>query len=226
VPGQIQGLQQARSEAEHQRAERELKQEEKQRMFHMIPAFNVSNIANAAKLSPKQKTDLAFKNAIDPYTFAFAGIDAGISQAQDGFHGYGQGMEGYAKRFAASYADSFDGNMLGGAVFPILLRQDPRYFPKGSGTFTSRLLYAVGSIVRCKGDNGQWQPNFSYLMGNLAAGGISNAYYPASDRGVGLTFQRAMVVTAEGGIGAVLFEFWPDISRKLNRKHQSSPDSH
>ena len=78
-------------------------------------------------------------------------------------------MEGYAKRFAASYADSFDGNMLGGAVFPILLRQDPRYFPKGSGTFTRRLIHAVGSIVRCKGDNGRWQPNFSYLMGNFGS---------------------------------------------------------
>lgn len=127
-------------------------------------------------------------------------------------------MQGYAKRFGAAYVDSFDGNMLGNALFPVLLHQDPRYFRKGTSSFTSRLLYAISTTVICKGDDGQWHPNYSNVLGNLTAGGISNLYYPSSDRGVELTFQRALTVSAEGAIGAAFYEFWPDISRKLFHK--------
>ena len=100
-----------------------------------MPNFNVSYNADAAPLSRKQKLHLAFRTATDPVSFGVAAFDAGLSQAEDDFPGYGQGMQGYAKRFGASYADNFDGTMLGNAIFPILLKQDPRYFRRGEGKF-------------------------------------------------------------------------------------------
>jgi hypothetical protein len=201
-------------------AERQVKQQEKQRILGVVPEFNISNIQDAATLSPGQKFELATKSALDPFAFVAAGFDAGLSQADNDFAGYGQGAQGYAKRFAASYMDSFDGTMLGNAVFPILFHQDPRYFRRGEGSFASRLLYAAASTVRCKGDDGDWQFNYSNVLGNLTAGGIANVYYPQADRGAALIFQRALTVTAEGAIGAAFYEFWPDIERKMFHKRQ------
>jgi hypothetical protein len=105
--------------------------------------------------------------------------------------------------------------MLGNALFPALLKQDPRFFRKGTGRFTSRLFYAISTTFWCKNDSGNRGPNYSNLLGNIAAGGISNLYYPASDRGVGLTFERGAVVTAEGSFGGIFEEFWPDIAHKV-----------
>jgi dipeptidyl aminopeptidase/acylaminoacyl peptidase len=208
-------------QAPHATAAEQLKQQEKQRILGFIPEFNTSNVSDAERLSRKQKMHLAFKSATDPFTFLTAGIDAGLSQSSDSHAAYGQGMQGYAKRFAASYADSFDGTMIGNGILPVLLHQDPRYFRKGSGSFKSRFVYSVLSTVRARNDDGQWRPNYSNLLGNLAAGGISNLYYPEADRGVGLTFGRAAVVSAEGALGAFLYEFWPDVSRKLAKKKKS-----
>lgn len=198
----------------HQQAQEQLRQEEKQRVMKVIPDFNTSNIPDAVPLSPGQKFQLAFRGAIDPFAFVAAGLDAAFSQARDGFAGYGPGMAGYGQRFGASYADSFDSAMIGNALLPSLLHQDPRYFRRGTGSFGSRFFYALSTTVRCKDDRGRWVPNYSDIFGELAAGGISNLYYPRTDRGAGLTFERTLTQTAEGAIGAVFFEFWPDIARK------------
>lgn len=207
IPGQTQ----------HEEAERELKQEEHQRILGIVPQFNVSSLQNAARLSPQQKLQLAFRSATDPFNILLVGLNAGINQWQNDFPDYGQGAKGYAKRLGAGYLDNFDGTMLGNAVLPILLHQDPRYFRKGAGSFGSRTVYALLSTVRAKGDNGKWQPNYSNIIGNLAAGGISNLYYPESDRGVALTVTRGFSVSFQGALGAFVAEFWPDVARKLNR---------
>jgi hypothetical protein len=213
-------LNEEQKEQEHELAEKQLKREEHQRILGIMPAFNSANAGTAVPLSPSQKFRLAFKSATDPFTFALASVAAGIDQFQDDYHGYGQGVAGYSKRFGASYLDTFNGTMLGNALLPVVFHQDPRYFRKGTGSVKSRLLYAALSTVRCKGDNGRWQPSYSNLLGNLAAGTISNVYYPEEDRGVGLTFQRAAVVSVEGALGAMALEFWPDISRKFSRRHK------
>jgi hypothetical protein len=213
-------------ELRRQKAAEEIKKQEKQRILGIIPQFNVSNITDAVRLSPKQKLELAFKTSVDPFTFLFAGIDSAISQGEDSFPGYGLGAEGYAKRFGASYMDSFDGTMIGNAFLPIVLHQDPRYFRKGTGRFASRLSYAVLSTVRCKSDSGHWQPNYSNLFGNFAAGAISDLYYPSGDRGLVSTYQRAIVVSSEGAIGATLAEFWPDIAHHFFKKHYQNQNAH
>jgi hypothetical protein len=207
-------------ESTKEKAEQQLKQQERQRILGIIPEFNTSNIPDAVPLTPKQKFSLALKSALDPAAIAFAGIDAGWAQLDNSYKGYGQGAQGYFKRFGAAYADGFDGTILGNAVFPALLHQDPRYFRKGTGTVSSRFWYAVATTIRCKDDSGKWVPNYSNVLGNFAAGGVSNIYYPAEDRGGALTAERALTVTAEGALGALFYEFWPDISRKLFKKNR------
>lgn len=201
--------------SQREKAEQQLKQQEHQRIAGVVPNFNVSYNEDAAPLTRVQKLDLAWHTAIDPVAFGIAAFDGGLSQAENDFPGYGQGAKGYAKRFGASYADNFDGTILGNAVFPILLKQDPRYFRRGKGSFRSRLFYSLSTTVWCKNDNGSRGPNYSNILGNLAAGGISNLYYPASDRGAALTFERGFTVTAYGAFGGVFNEFWPDVARKI-----------
>ena len=189
-------------------AEEQIKVEETQRVLGVIPNFYVTYDAAALPLKPKQKFELAWKTSVDPVTFAATGAVAGVQQASDGFSGYGQGTRGYAKRFGASYADGFIGNMIGGAILPSILKQDPRYFYKGNGSKRSRILYALANAVVCKGDNGHWQPDYSGILGSLAAGGISNLYYPASSRnGAQLTFENTLLGIAGSGIGNVFQEF-------------------
>jgi len=211
------------SESQRQRAEQELKQQERQRILGVIPNFNTTDVENAAPLTPRQKFRLAFRSAMDPFQFVVAAGDAGISQAENDFAGYGQGAQGYGKRFGAAYADQFSGVIWGGAIFPVLLKEDPRYFRRGKGSFKSRLFYSISTTLWTKNDDGSWGPNYANVLGNLAAGGLSNLYYPSTDRGVGLTFQRAFTVTAEGALGAVVVEFWPDISSRLFHRQPAQP---
>ena len=206
---------QPKAKTDRETAAEQLKRQEKQRILGVVPNFNTSYVRDAEPLSPSQKLSLAFRSSIDPFIFVAAAADAGISQAENDFPGYGQGAAGYGKRFGASYLDDFDGTMIGNAIFPIILKQDPRYFRMGTGTFKRRLLYSVSTTVWSKNDNGKWGPNYSNVLGNLAAGGISNLYYPSSDRGAGLTIERGLTVTAEGTLGALADEFWPDVARKV-----------
>jgi Carboxypeptidase regulatory-like domain len=179
-------------------AEEQIKEQEKQRVLGVIPNFYVTYVRDAAPLSPKQKFELAWKSTIDPVNFAITGVIAGVQQAQGDFSGYGQGTQGYAKRFGAEYGNTVASTFIGGAVLPSLLKQDPRYFYRGTGSARSRVLYALANSVICKGDNGHWQPNYSSILGSLAAGGIANLYYPGEDRnGFGLTVETALI-----GIGA------------------------
>ncbi len=188
-------------------AEAQIKQEEQQRVLGFIPNFYVSYIPNAAPLVPKQKFELAWKTFIDPVTLVLTAGSAGLQQAQNSFGGYGQGAQGYGKRFGASYGDLLTGTFFSGAIFPALLKQDPRYFVKGTGSFRSRLFYAVANAVICKGDNGHWQLNYSGILGSLASGAVSNAYYPPNDRGASLLFEGEAMGIGTAAVANIFQEF-------------------
>jgi hypothetical protein len=189
-------------------AEVQIREEEKQRVFGIIPNFFVTYDRNAVPLTAKQKFGLAWKSSTDPITFVGVGAIAGINQAANSWSGYGQGMQGYAKRYGATYGDVFSGTYIGGAILPSLLKQDPRYFYKGTGSRRSRLFYAIASSLICKGDNGRWQPNYSNVGGNLAAGAIANLYYPASNRhGASLVFSTALIRLSETTVANIFQEF-------------------
>ncbi len=204
-------------------AEAEIKSEEKQRLIGLAPNFLVSYLPNAVPLTAKQKFELSWKTAFDPFSFGITAIIAGVQQARNSYAGYGQGTEGYANRFGAAYGNFFTGTMISSAILPAILKQDPRYFVKGTGSKRSRFFYAVANAFIRKGDNGRWQPDYCDILGGLASGGISNLYYPAKNRdGMSLTFENALIGIGSNALTNVAQEF---LFRKLTPKlpHDEPP---
>jgi len=189
-------------------AERQITAEEHQRILGVLPNFYVSYIPNAAPLTRKQKFKLAVKVSADPVTYFTTGVTAGIEQWEDDFEGYGQEFSGYTKRYAATYGDRLSSTFLGAALLPSLLHQDPRYYYRGHGPVVVRALYAIMTVGVCKGDSGHWQPNYSNVLGNLGAAGISTLYYPQSDQhSVQVTVDNTLLGVAEGAFGTLFQEF-------------------
>ena len=189
-------------------AEQQITVEEHQRILGVLPNFYVSYLPDAAPLTRRQKFKLALHVSADPMTYFTTGVTAGVEQWQGDFSGYGQEFSGYAKRYGATYGDRLSSTMLGAALLPSLLHQDPRYFYRGHGPIVVRALYAISTVVVCKGDNGHWQPNYSNILGNLGAAGISTLYYPSSDRhSVQVTVTNTLLGIAEGGFGTLFQEF-------------------
>jgi hypothetical protein len=195
-------------------AAEQVKSEEQQRIFGIIPNFYVVYDHDAVPLTAKLKFRLATKVLVDPVTIIGVATFAGINQAADNPN-YGQGAKGYAERFGAGYADGAIDIMVGGAILPSLLHQDPRYFYQGTGTSKSRALHALSSPFVCRGDNGQLQPNYSTIGGDLAAAALANVYYPESNRGPGLFLGNFFIATGERALANVAQEF---ILRRLTPK--------
>lgn len=197
-------------------AEEQLKQEETQHVLGVMPNFYVSYVPNAPPLTTKQKFHLAWRSMVDPMNFVAVGAFAGLEQATNSFSGYGQGAQGYGKRFGALFADSATDNFIGGALLSSWWKQDPRYFYKGTGTVKSRAFYAIANAVMCKGDNGKWQVDYSAIAGGLASAGISNLYYPEEAReGAGPMFENTVVGFGSSAVQNLLQEF---LIRRLTPK--------
>jgi Carboxypeptidase regulatory-like domain len=195
-------------------ATEQVKVEEQQRILGFIPNFYVVYDHNAVPLTTKLKFQLAAKVVFDPVTFIGVGITAAAGQAGD-HPNYPQGAKGYAERYRTSYANGLTDIMIGGAILPSLLHQDPRYFYQGTGTKKSRALHALTSTLVCRGDNERPQVNYSAIGGNLATAAISNAYYPASNRGVGLFLGNFLIGTGQRVAANLAQEF---ILRRLTHK--------
>jgi hypothetical protein len=185
-----------------QAATAQFQSEERQRVFGFIPNFYVSYQSDPAPLTAKMKFKLALKVSTDPVTAAGVALISASRQAAN-TPKYGQGWGAYGERFGSTAADGFSDIMIGGAILPSLLHQDPRYFYQGTGTTGSRVRHAMFSPFVAKGDNGKWQPNYSSLGGDLASSALSNLYYPQANRGAGLVFGNFAIGTAER-IGASL----------------------
>lgn len=207
------------SAAEATQAQAQVNEALQQRLLGLVPNFFVVYTPHPVPLTSKQKFKLALRTSIDPMAFVGAGVSAAYGQIQDDPDRYGQGAEGYFKRAGASYGASFIGNLTGNAIMPSILKQDPRYFYKGTGTRSSRFFYAVSNSFICMGDNGHWQLNVSQTMGSLASAGITELEYPPGDRfGVGRVFKDFMVSKAAAGAGNVFQEFF---SRRLTPRRGS-----
>jgi hypothetical protein len=189
-----------------QLATEQVKAAESQRAFGFIPNFYVSYVHSAVPLTPKLKFQLAFRALIDPVTFAGFGLNAALYQAAD-YPSYQQGVKGFAQRLGATFAGGYTNVLVGDAVLPSLLHQDPRYFYQGTGSTKSRLWHAISSTFVTRGDNGRNQFNYSNLGGDLASGAIANAYYPDSDRGVSLVFRSALIGAGGRMANAIAQEF-------------------
>lgn len=207
------------SPASQQQTEEEVrKQEQSQRGFGVLPMFAVTSRQNALPLTPRQKFRLFAKSAFDPFVFAEVGIQAGISQAQNSFPDYGQGAAGFARRYGAALGDSVSSNFFSNFIWPVLLKHDPRYFRSGQGSIKRRIGYSLAQEFIAHTDKGGRSFNFSNVLGAISAGGVSNLYYPESDRGFTLTMTRAGIALTYGAVGGLLNEFWPDIYRHFHKR--------
>jgi hypothetical protein len=225
--------------------ERKIEREEQsQRVFGIVPQFGVTSRQDAPPLSSRDKFHLFVKSAFDPATIAIVAVQAGVSQAQDEFPAYGQGAQGYGKRYGAALADEVSAGLWSNYVYPRLLREDPRYFRLGVGGLPTRVGYSLKQELVCHTDKGGRSFNFSNVLGAFTAGAISNIYYPGkslvrtipttgtgpatpvyeNDRGAELTASRAVIALGYGTLGGLFDEFWPDIHRKLFHKHESRPE--
>jgi len=197
------------------------------RMFFVMPNFlTVENEEHYKPLTVGQKFSTTAKGTFDPYEFVVVGILAGIRQADNAFPAFGQGMAGYGKRYGTAFADQVDGNMMVGAVYPTILKTDPRYFQLGTGRFMHRFGYALSRLIITKRDSGGHMFNICEFAGNATAIAISNLYYPAADRGFANSAHGWGEQFAIDALGNELKEFWPDIHRRIMRgKHRGTPPS-
>jgi hypothetical protein len=189
------------------------------RLFFALPNFlTVDKNGKIIPLTAGQKFKVVARGAFDPVQIPWYAILAGISQAENSEPGYGQGAEGYGKRWGAYAADGTIENFFVGAILPSIFRQDPRFFPSHEGSFAHRATYAISRIVVTRGDNGRREFNISEVLGSAISSSISTySYHPRADRTIGNT---ASVWVSQMGYDAVtimLKEFWPDIRRKLKK---------
>ncbi|MGC1650711.1 MAG: hypothetical protein WA741_33220 [Candidatus Sulfotelmatobacter sp.] len=201
---------------------------------------NFLSLQNAGKVPPltaKQKFAVVARGTFDPVQFPWWGLLAGINQADNAEPAYGQGAAGYGKRYATTAADGIIENFMTAAVFPSLLHQDPRFFQSGQGGFVRRTGYAVSRIFVTRTDSGHSQFNYSEIFGSATAAAISTySYHPkstyistptnprmfiGSDRTLANTADVWGTQVALDTLTIFLKEFWPDIHRKLSRKHKS-----
>jgi hypothetical protein len=196
------------------------KREQSQRVLAIIPNFGTTSRKDAAPLSPKAKFRLFYKSAFDPMELSVLGLQAGISQASDEFPEYGQGAAGFGKRYGATLADEVSSDFFGNYLYPVLLKEDPRYFRLGTGSVKRRLGYALLQEFDCRTDKGGRSFAFSNVLGAFNSGGLSNLYYPQAERGFGLTMSRSAIAIGYGSLGGLIDEFYPDISHWLFHRHQ------
>jgi Carboxypeptidase regulatory-like domain len=187
-------------------ATEQLKIEETQRVFGIIPNFYVNYEKDAAPLTAKMKFQLALRVSVDPVTAVGVIGMASIRQAVNSPK-YGQGWGPYGERFGAVAADGFSDIMIGGAILPSLLHQDPRYFYQGTGSTGSRMRHAIFSPFVTRNDDGSWGPNYSSIGGDLGGAALANIWYPKTNRGLSLVFGNFLIGTAERMGASVAQEF-------------------
>jgi hypothetical protein len=192
---------------------------EHKRLLWILPNYKTYPLFKEYKpLTARAKFKIATQDSFDRGTVALALVFAGQGQLTNSNRSFGQGVGGYARYFGAGYADLVIGDYMTEAIYPVLLHQDPRYFRRGTGSGISRLGYAVGQIFWTHTDSGRGQFNFSEIVGNSTAVAISNIYYP-DNRSAGTAVGKLGLQVGLDMAGNVLKEFWPDLSRKFQRKH-------
>lgn len=187
-------------------ATEQVKVEERQRVLGIVPNFYVVYDRNPAPLTAKLKFKLALRALTDPVTTIGFGVNASIYQAAR-YPDYVEGAKGYGQRLGSTFAGGYTNIMVGDAILPSILHQDPRYFYMGTGTTKSRVLHALSSPFITRGDDGRREINYSNIGGDLASGAIANAYYPEADRGAGLVLKSALIGTGGRMANSLIQEF-------------------
>jgi hypothetical protein len=196
-------------------------QPEHKRILGIIPNYRTApTLKDYRPLTPEQKFKITAKDSFDPGTFALAALFAGTNYLNNSNPSFGHGGAAISRYFGAAYGDAVIGNFMTGAIYPVILHQDPRYFRRGTGTGLSRMRHAMGQIFWTRSDSNHGQFNYSEVLGNSTAAGIATAYYP-DNRGAGAFASRLGIQLGIDMAGNVLKEFWPDLDQKLSRKHHA-----
>jgi hypothetical protein len=198
------------------------------RLFKLLPNFlTLEDAGKVPPLTSAEKFRTVARGAFDYGQFIWFGILSGISQAENSERGFQQGAEGYGKRYAAYFGDGTIENFMVGAVFPSLLRQDPRFYQSSHGRFLHRLGYAASRILITRSDSGSSQFNYSEILGSAAASAISTySYHPHADRTLANTASVWGTQVAYDAMSTVFKEFWPDIRKRLPHKQQPPATAH
>ena len=197
------------------------------RLFYALPNFLTVETKNLPPLTTGQKFKVVARGSFDYIQIPWYALLAGISQAEDSEPGYGQGAEGYGKRFGAYFADGTIENFMTGAILPSIFKQDPRFYQSGNGGFTHRTGYAISRIFVTRGDSGRSEFNVSEILGSAMAASISTySYHPSGDRTLANTASVWGSQVGYDTITLVVKEFWPDIRRKITKKKQQSTELH
>jgi hypothetical protein len=199
------------------------KKEQSERLLGLIPQFGTTIRQDALPLTPGEKFHLFYKSAFDPVELTTVGLQAGLSQAEDEFPEYGQGGAGYGKRYGATLADEVSAGFWSNYFYPVLWKQDPRYFRLGEGTIKQRFRHALVQEIVCRTDQGGRSFAWENILGAFTAGAVSNVYYPPAERGSKLTLSRSAIAIGYGSLGGLVDEFYPDISRRLFHRHERAP---
>jgi hypothetical protein len=181
------------------------------RIFGIIPNNRTTEQKEHKALTRKEKFSLAAEDTFDWGTYLLAAGFAGYGQVRNATPAFGHGVPGYARYWAAAYADQAIGNMMTEAIYPVILHQDPRYFRRGTGSGWSRLGYAAGQIFVIRSDAGATRFNLSEVAGNLTAVGIATAYYP-DNRNLPDVAAKFGIQIGTDMTSNILKEFWPDLS--------------
>jgi hypothetical protein len=191
----------------------------KDRLFYALPNFlTLENANQVPPLSAGEKFKVVARSSFDYVQYPWYGFLSGISQAENSEPGYGQGAAGYGKRFGAAMADGTIENFMTSAVLPSLLRQDPRFFQSGKGSFGHRTWYSFSRILITRGDSGKSQANYSEIFGSALSAGISTySYHPHDDKTLANTAKVWGTQVGYDALTYVVKEFWPDIRRKLRK---------
>jgi len=189
------------------------------RIFEVLPNYGtVENAKNLPPMTTGQKFRLATAGVFDWGSYPFNGILAGIAQAKNDPKEWGQGWGAFGKRYGVSFADNSIGSYMTSAIFPSMLREDPRYYQMGKGRFHHRAYHAINRLFVTRTDSGHNRFNFSESAGNAAAAAISNVYHVPEDRTASRTFTTFGFLLLYDGMNNELREFWPDIRRKVFHK--------
>ena len=166
-------------------------------------------------LKLKDKFVLFVQDSFDPVTFLATGFSAGIDQAENTDPSYGQGAEGYGRRFGAEFADQASSRFFKDFAYPSIFSEDPRYYRLARGSGGRRLLHAMEHAVVAHRDDGRRMFNFSEWLGTASAVALSNTYHVNNERGFAPAAQSVGYGILQDMGFDVLREFWPEISRKL-----------
>jgi hypothetical protein len=189
-------------------------------IFGLVPEYDAVNTPppHYEPISAAQKFTIAAHDGFDPFSWVTTGLYAGVAQWHNQYPQFGQGAQGYAKRYGGAFADGAIANFMSEAIFPSLLHEDPRYFRLGHGSILHRIGYTISRELITRKDSGREGFNISEIAGNLGAAALSNLYYPAQERTAGQTMEKfAVNIVGDAGFN-VLKEFYPDMRRKILHK--------